>query len=127
MTETKQLSKLEIIEETVEYYKNNPRSLSLSGSCLYQGEDGELCAFARVVVPEERKYLTENEACSMLMGIKLLPQYEKHEKDVEFWLDIQQLHDRSRNWTPNNSGGNDLTQDGKIFVNERKEKYKYDS
>ena len=96
------LSAIEIIDETVEFYENNPRSLNPSPrsmfdptTCLYNGPNGEACAFARCVLPEHRKKLEEGKGCQNILNSYgddiLKEQYRGHHPG--FWVNIQALHD----------------------------------
>ena len=104
----------EIIDETVEYYQNNPSSIGKnidgSNSCLYNGPNGEKCAFSRCCTDDSR--FIEGHCASGLLNIgrsKLLPQYEGHSES--FWDDLQSLHDSDDNWD-----GNRLTEYGQNRV-----------
>lgn len=108
-----QKTTLEIIEETIEHYKTNPRSLEkITGHCKYLNDDGSKCAFSRCCTDEGVKRLHDlNEGHSITTNhlSYLKPEYQGH--DVEFWLYIQRLHDSDGNWN-----GNELTERGKDMV-----------
>ncbi len=102
----------QIIDETVTFYHNNPRSLNgerkvanESGDilCLYNGPNGEKCAYARCCTPDSE--FTEGKSASCQNKAKLLPQYEGYSDS--FWCGIQSLHDSDKFWD-----GNRLTEDG---------------
>lgn len=117
------LSYHDIIDETVKFYSKNPRSISSDvGSCLYNGENGELCAFARVIKPERRTViLDEGSSCNTLdiVHTDFLAQYEHIGFNRRFWRDIQRLHDYSENWIAIENG-NVLSTIGQRFVNDLK-------
>lgn len=79
------LSAIEIIDETVEFYENNPRSLNPNPKgeadrCLYNGPNGEACAFARCVADEYREKLEEGKGSYYhleLFGDKLFKEQYK--------------------------------------------------
>jgi hypothetical protein len=102
----------QIIDETVEYYQNNPRSLNREGKvfnetgdilCLYNGVNGEKCAYARCCTPDSE--FEEGRSASCQNKATLLPQYEGHPQS--FWIGIQTLHDTNCYWD-----GNRLTEEG---------------
>ena len=90
----------EIIFETVEFYRENPRSLDYSDPqsgpvCVYNGLNGTHCAYARLVKPELRPKLIEFSSVSSC-GVfpepnNLLEGY--FIDDVNFYLFLQAIHD----------------------------------
>jgi hypothetical protein len=117
----------EIIDETVEYYSKNPRSLGKYGSkdsaCLYLGPNGEKCAFSRCVMDSEVKGLHQSEGQSLNMFVRndsldhvLESEYRGHSKD--FWISLQHLHDDKSHWN-----GNTLTVEGQNFVKRLKKHF----
>jgi hypothetical protein len=118
------MTAIEIIDETVEYYKNNPRSLNNIGECLYYN-NGNMCAFGRCATKKGLEYLEYNENTSVC-NLKKKPNsilkdvYKGH--SLDFWCDLQLFHDRGENWKENN-GGNTLTTKGLIVYNKLIEKY----
>ena len=124
-------SKLEIIDETVKYYSNNPRSIS-SGNCYHyyqEGENGpEFCAFGRCCTEDNAKILESKGAyisliCSSDSNHRpsvdtfLKPEYHGH--NLEFWEDIQDLHDSHGYWERDKV----LSALGKSRVKQLKERY----
>jgi hypothetical protein len=101
-----QKTKLEIIDETIEHYKSNPRSFIMQGNtklCVYLSNEGNKCAFSRCCTDEGVAWLHDevditlggdNVGSEFLQFLK--PEYQGH--DVEFWLDIQDLHDVNSYW-----------------------------
>jgi hypothetical protein len=119
-----QLSKLEIIDDTVAYYSiPGRRSLNPEAkenhsavSCLYNGPNGVHCAFARVV--ENPQELEEGQCASHVLKDAILKQeYQGH--DGYFWDDVQALHDGEGYW----SDEGPLTQRGQQKANQLKTKY----
>lgn len=117
------LTKLEIINETVEFYSANPtklRSTSKKGGCAYNGENDTHCAIGRCLLP---KYQEQgNELKGNSNGLKffldinslkldevLQENYRGHE--YPFWLALQNLHDESYLWCEKG-----LTESGKEYV-----------
>ena len=112
-----QLTKLQIINETVEYYSTHPRSIEEStGNCKYNGPDRLKCAFSRCCT--DTSVFTEgNSSCDQRFAT-LLPQYEHIPFEDSFWVEIQSLHDQDGYWE-----NNELNYAGKTFVNDIKVKY----
>lgn len=115
-------SKIEIIKETVEYYSNNPRSINTAGtSCLYNGPNGEKCAFSRCCV-DDASFIEGTSADSTLGSLSnqniLKEEYRGH--DGIFWNNVQALHDLSANW---NDEGNGLSDIGIERVNKLIQRY----
>lgn len=116
------MTKIEIIEETVVYYKANPRSITKSNSCVYFNEEnGAMCAFSRCCTEESVKQLHDFCEGNGVSGIDhfnnfLKEEYKGHERN--FWVDIQILHDSGSYWD-----GNELTSLGIEEVAKLKNKY----
>ena len=110
------MTKTEIIHETVEFYKNNPRSLNEEGKCVFLGPNGEKCAFSRCL--KEMDFSTwgqENAYVLLNEGSVEKDDFEDgywHE-DKQFWLDLQIFHDKDEFWVKKGSG-NILTRGGEI-------------
>jgi hypothetical protein len=113
------MTKIEIIEETVNYYAEdtNRRGLETNGTCSYFTSEGKMCAVGRALIHPE-------EVSSLLFASELLnngdnflkPQYRGH--DPYFWQELQFLHDTSIYWDL--SG---LTEEGATALNRLREKY----
>lgn len=104
-----------VIEETVAFYGEDPvgrRSLNPhkvndnDPRCLYVGENGKRCAFARCVAPESVDYLRDYEgknAATAIHGldekrpVELHPDYA-HLRNSTFWNELQYLHDTDAIW-----------------------------
>jgi hypothetical protein len=106
------MTALEILEETIEFYQNNPRSIdSTSGACKYKSDNGNECAFQRCVETD----LSEYEGLNAVMGktdIQFKKGYEGYPK--EFWNEIQWLHDHDDFWQDNKLSENGLKQYQKL-------------
>lgn len=120
-------TKVEIINETIEYYSkdpNNTRGMMYS-SCTYLTSDGKMCAFGRVMKPEIREEYRNNinqtvqdlnDQYSNLENTKgldsiLMDDYKGH--DLKFWKDIQFFHDESNHWSIID---NKITGNGEEFI-----------
>jgi hypothetical protein len=119
------MTKIEIIDETVEFYKNNPRAVLPSGVCLYLTDEGNRCAHSRCIkdelIEEIHSRATGNWSASRVIdefgdGCHK-PEYQGHPK--KFWCQIQRIHDRSENWD-----NNTLTPEGERFVRFLKQDYR---
>jgi hypothetical protein len=112
------LTKIQIIEETVEFYSNNSRSKSKDiSTCLYNGPNGEKCAFSRCCTQDS--FFNEGEQSKDQIDANLLPQYSHIPYDDQFWADLQDLHDTGDNWRDKS-----LTNAGLTHLNKLKKKYR---
>lgn len=93
------LSKQQIIEETVEYYKNNPfgydpKKFGCSGGCVYYGTEGQMCAVGRCLI-DAAFVLNQSDSVTKLLntfGEDILQEkYRGH--DADFWQNLQFFHD----------------------------------
>lgn len=130
------LSKIQIIEETVAYYSENPkerRGLNENESCVYSNEEQtRFCAVGRVLinpldlenkVQEHSNYSdgtidTIGREYSGNIQEVFKEQYRGHE--MSFWRELQILHDdfTYRYWTDDS-----ITEEGLLYVKKLKEKY----
>tara|TARA_R110000796_G_scaffold10289_2_gene34341 strand:+ start:3732 stop:4112 length:381 start_codon:yes stop_codon:yes gene_type:complete len=123
-------SKLEILEETIEYYttQQNSRSLNKQGECVYNNEDGSHCAVGRCFT-EKYKAQGSDFEFNEYKGVEdlnkkegkldsfLSEEYKGHE--VKFWNELQQLHDSEYNWKEDFI----LSEKGNAFARKLIEKY----
>jgi hypothetical protein len=130
-------SKIEIIDETVAYYSEDPnRRAVVMTTCKYRTPDGRMCAFGRCMTEESLELYGDFQGGVMRLLLKcydrplsdvillttvintpLKEEYQGHE--LTFWTNIQRLHDDFDYW---NSDG--LTEEGKEYVEVMKNKYK---
>lgn len=114
-------TKREIIEDTVKHY-NSGNLATQDGHCMYVTESGLKCALGRCMTEEKakeantftalsgpanatglvQKYalrhdLPENTTYNEILDGFLQEEYKGH--DIQFWADLQKLHDRPKNWT----------------------------
>jgi hypothetical protein len=108
MSDTKQKTTTEILNETAEFYRTHPRSTSSTGTCRYNGPMGEKCAYSRLCTVDS--IFLEDESSHVQHDAVLLPEYAGHTTD--FYLDLQDFHDTPTYWVANEQGGNDLTVSG---------------
>lgn len=124
------LTKEQIVNETVDYYKNNERSISAFRGCAYLTSSGARCAHSRCISEEYinrvvENFNTFNNASKVIeyFGDEIhIEKYRGHSS--EFWDDIQRLHDNDVNWIKLEKCKNELTTVGLKFVESLKEKYK---
>ena len=122
----------ELVDETVAYYSNNPRSLVPNGiggaACQYAGPNGERCAAARLcdesatdLVAMDSHHETEWPNVHHMATLK--PEYAHF--TIEQILDVQYLHDRDWYWLDpyGKSGAVGLTVAGKKAVFRMKSRY----
>lgn len=121
----KQLTKVQIINQTVKFYSADPsrRSVDKLGVCSFNGHNGKEethCAVGRCLLNKyKRQGVTMPANDSTADGLAsvygyesldelLLKKYRGH--SLDFWSDLQLLHDKKEYW---NSKG--LTTKGKKF------------
>lgn len=132
----KQLSKEQIVDETVNFYSEDTKRRAtaigevsdtkdpLGSTCVYNTEDGRHCAVGRCLLPvyhEQGVNLLGNDKIldDLLMDNDkelddmLQKQYRGQTKS--FWFKLQRLHDGDSNWDKKG-----LTYFGKHMVNELK-------
>lgn len=123
------LTKIEIINETVEFYSKNPqlRSVDEKNKCSYNSGDGRHCAVGRCLLKGYQK-----QGVKLIGNICNLESFvDKHEKsldsmlqaryrgnDESFWMSLQNLHDTHANWSDNG-----LTDMGQGEVNRLTQKF----
>jgi hypothetical protein len=107
------LTKIEIINETFEFYSKNPQLRSVGaygGMCSYNGGGGKHCAVGRCLLKKYQKqgsklkrntsdlysFLDEHD---LDINSMLQPKYRGH--GMSFWRDLQSLHDTHSNWYDN--------------------------
>lgn len=117
------MTKKEIILETVEYYKTHRRGITSHGTCVYGNEKNSKCAIGKVMNLESYNELKnyEGDVEDLLFNNDisdideiLKDEYKNHELD--FWMDLQHLHDGNSFWKKE-SKGSSLTAMGQEEVN----------
>jgi hypothetical protein len=121
----KRLTKLQIIDETVEYYSADVsrRSIGEDG-CMYKSPNGNMCAVGRCIEESKLQSIITTKSNGSgaytlfnVYGTDILKEkYRGHE--VSFWDDLQGFHDNPINW--DNDG---ITEDGLRRASELKELY----
>lgn len=107
------MTKLEIIEETVDYYRVNPRGVYNKVQCIYKSEEGAMCAVGRCL-SEDALYEFRNsrqtvtglnsrcETNNRTLDDIMKEEYRGH--PLKFWRDLQIFHDSHSHWTKNGNG-----------------------
>lgn len=111
------MTKEEIVKETLAYYGEDisRRAIDAGGTCLYKIEDtGNTCALGRCFSEEGMEYvlakglnksnsainlnnyIIDTETSEEGLDLLLKPEYKGH--TVEFWNDLQWLHDNTSYW-----------------------------
>jgi len=114
----------DVITQVASSYNVNTRSIdgdprAASSMCLYNDlNNGHHCAFAMFVKPEHRPKLVEGQSAKQLFekhnfSFAFLQDDVQHLTNLNFWDDIQNLHDSSDYW--NEEG---LSPEGKARVEE---------
>lgn len=110
------LSMVEIIDETVKFFDDDPTRRSKRKAedglgpdiCSYSGNNGNHCAVGRCLTQEALSNNPDKRLCSTVRGIwtciealdrDLQPQYRGH--SLLFWERLQHLHDCERFWDCN--------------------------
>ena len=122
----------QIIDETVEYYRHNPRSVekvylpdeNFTTKCLYKSPNGAMCALGRCFTNEGLQLVLDKgynagHGASMIeryIGLdnQLQPKY-KGQTNL-FWRNLQDLHDNDDYWKADEIG-NELTKYGLEVLN----------
>lgn len=105
-------TKKEILEETIAAYTSETRAYE--DGCKYLTSDGRMCAVGRCCVRPSFDWegVVEHIRISGYRGdveSLLKPEYQGHE--IEFWKNLQILHDCSEHWTKDG-----LSEEGKKWA-----------
>lgn len=92
-------SKLEIIEETVNYYSKDTsrRATTKDWFCDYLTEDGRTCAIGRVLI-EPKSYNGDVYSLNISKDLETIIKEEYRGHNIGFWADLQRLHDKDNYW-----------------------------
>jgi hypothetical protein len=102
-----QLSKLDILDETVDFYSNNTRAVVTVGEnkrteCRYVTPEGNKCAVGRCLMDAEGVAELHNTTSAAgldeKLGLDKILKEEYRGHSVKFWADLQLLHDSSEYW-----------------------------
>ncbi len=116
---------LSVLEETVKFYSKDPkkrRSVSPSGLCKYNGENNTHCAVGRCLTKKwhtvddlDTGFSTAVTGIDKRFSLEKMLQKKYRGLPINFWTELQRLHDVSENW--NKKGLSDV---GKTEINEIK-------
>lgn len=119
---TKKLTYLDVLNDTINHYNLNNRSLDNELNCIYLNKDGKSCAVGRYIdnVKEfiaNNEYLNEGSFTELYQeyNITFLKKEVQHLDNEIFWTRLQLLHDDNFNW--NETG---LSEDGLYEVEDIK-------
>jgi hypothetical protein len=131
----------EVIEKTLEYYKNNPRAYNGHG-CEYLMKNGAMCAVGRVMNEEALKkygdagvdvydlfqdsnlsiFDEKNNVINFNDIVELFKEEYQSLDDIRFWQDLQNFHDNCLHWETVESGNN-ITKQGELEYERLLKKY----
>ena len=122
MQKTMTKTKKEIILETIEAYANpNNRATykgESEGPCQYRTPEGRMCAVGRCMTNEALQcYGLSSRGIKTIcwkvdINDLLKPEYQGH--DIDFWYNLQLLHDAGTYWSEDG-----ITEKGMEFIKER--------
>lgn len=103
--ETKKLTYLDVLNDTMNHYNINNRSLDEIGNCIYINKDGKSCAVGRYI-DNVKGFMSNNIELNVSSFFELYRDYKfsilkkdvQHLDDVMFWVMLQELHDIKDNW-----------------------------
>ena len=89
-----------MVNETIEWYMNNPRTETLNGSCQYLDSKGNRCAFGRYVRDEHIMDVHKMEGTSAAHVLEELGDDIMKVTSIpsDFWDVLQELHDSDHPW-----------------------------
>jgi hypothetical protein len=117
----KTLTKKQIIEETLKYYKTHRRGINISSNgnhCQYLTKKGSMCAVGRCLINPQKAMdkkiggvhgFYDERTNEKILDSMLKPGYIGH--DYTFWSGLQTFHDSNDNWEKQGRG-NKLTDEG---------------
>lgn len=113
------MTKKEIILETVEYYKTNNRGKDDVCCVYYDDNTKAMCAVGRCL-DDAKEFQSKYGGGAVyeyddVLENKLKSEYKNH--SIEFWTQLQKLHDEDDNWEKTKKG-NKLTIQGKKKLKE---------
>ena len=118
-------TKIQIIDETVDYYSKNHRGKSLDhliAGCYYRTPEGHMCAVGRCLLKKHissRSIITFGDSNDLFDGLgepDLILKKNYHGHSRNFWQALQKFHDTDSNWQRNSKGGSNLTPSGEEML-----------
>ena len=109
------LTKTQIIQETVDYYKADVNRRAFQGQvCCYKTRSGKMCAVGRCLSNSDLLKGDDRsiEAICQIYSLDdiLKPEYRGH--SIGFWVGLQKLHDSGQFWDREG-----LTEKGESYLN----------
>ena len=86
----------DVLDETIEYYKTNPRGFNAEDNeCVYLGPNNEMCAVGRCLI-NPGAFKNDYSAKSLIEdnSMNVFKEEYRHLDDLEFWHELQIFHDR---------------------------------
>lgn len=118
-------TKIEIIKETFEFYSNDisKRAANEAGACWYLHPlNGNKCAVGRCMNEKARfdasEYISSYVVSNALNSLDDHLKEDYHGHSLEFWKDLQSLHDNNGNWDKR-----EASKGGKAYYSSLLEKY----
>lgn len=108
-----------LIDETAESYTLSTRATNDTDGCEYLNLEGEMCDVGRCLI--DPGSANKKAFVSGLVDLDSLLKEEYRGHCIEFWEDLQSLHDRTAHWDENG-----LSQTGRDFVEELHERWDND-
>jgi hypothetical protein len=126
------MTHLELLDDTVEYYKKNRRSVKRTLGelkvCQYMGVNGAKCAVGKELDENHPNYAKIVSEYNELAADDLFAKFgndilkERSQRiTLRFWDQLQSFHDDDLNWVERANGTNELSQRGKNHYDEGKE------
>lgn len=122
------LTKQDVIKDFEAFYGSDPSRRCLDGHdrCRYRGsqDHDSMCAVGRWLdfgawFKENMNRMAANDLIHENgNGWAIFKEEVRHIQDIDFWQDLQQLHDKEVNW-----GEEGLSETGKGMLNALKERY----
>ena len=135
----KQQQMQEVLKDTIDYYREDPqgrRAVDKYGDCEYTTQDGRHCAIGRYMRKEfQTTEFHENHGVGVNGLSSYVDYYLEHEVrglDMDFWRDLQDIHDSYLNWeirlhgSPVEYGLTDQGKERYVYMQDRIARGEYD-
>ena len=113
----------DILEDTIEYYSEEPRAMDASGSCQYTDDNGNHCAVGRYMREEFQttEFYANNGVSvgSLAADVDTYLDSKVIGLPEKFWCALQDMHDSCSNWGEYSEG---ITSVGKFRHEKMKKK-----
>lgn len=104
------MTELELVQDTINYYREHPRAANEEDHCQYKTNDGKMCAVGRFInwdKVEDVKYVNEKFGSISNLDLWIYEELqgllldEVVAVDREVWEDLQGYHDYTLTKSPN--------------------------